>query len=438
MQECGSTHEADAVVFGAGPAGIAAAVTAGREGLSVTLVEVQDSIGGVMASCPGMMLGSGYPCGQSVGGFFEEFVRRLYDHDPPLAERRPCSLANFGDEVVYDPEPAISLLYDLLSEAGVTLVVNHMPHQVVVFDERIDRVRVVTTQGSEDYVGRVYIDCTGNGNVAAKAGVPSQTGDARGLTMGVSLTFFLANVDWARAFADGDDPYYTDYAARGIAQGRLHPSLAQMYLLKGFREGTVFFNTVTVPGVDGTSGASVAAATQTARRRVMELARFCREEMPGFESSYLTCVGPVVGVREMRRLEGLYTLTYADVVGATKFEDGVVACDSPLDEVFRDEQKPFYSHEAALAAGEYYTIPFRTLVPRQIRNLLFAGRARSVDGRAFATGRGIPQCMVMGQSAGIGAALAIADDCSVQEVDRGRLVVRLLELGVNGIGGRPL
>lgn len=210
MQECASTHEADAVVFGAGPAGIAAAVTAGREGLSVALVEVQDSIGGVMASCPGMMLGSGYPCGQSVGGFFEEFVRRLYDHDPPLAERRPCSLANFGDEVVYDPEPAISLLYDLLSEAGVTLVVNHMPHQVVVFDERIDRVRVVTTQGSEDYVGRVYIDCTGNGDVAANAGVPSQTGDARGLTMGVSLTFFLANVDWARAFADGDDPYYTD------------------------------------------------------------------------------------------------------------------------------------------------------------------------------------------------------------------------------------
>ena len=438
VHESDTPHEADVVVFGAGPAGIAAAVTAARESLRVTLVEVQDRIGGVMASCPGMMLGSGYPCGTSVGGFFEEFVGRLYDNDPPLAERRSCGLANFGDEVVYDTEHAISLLYDLLSEAGVRLVVNHMPHKVVVSDGRVDRVEVVTTQGSKDYVARIWIDCTGNGDVAAKAGVPSQTGDAEGLTMGVSLTFFLANVDWARAFTVGDDPYYTDYASRGIAEGRLHSTLAQIYMLRGFREGTVFFNTVTVPGVDGTSGAGVAMATQTARRRVMELARFCREEMPGFENSYLTGVGPAVGVRETRRLEGLYTLTYGDVAGATKYEDGVVACDSPLDEVFRDEQNPLYSHEAALAVGDYYTIPFRTLVPRQVRNLLFAGRMRSVDGRAFASGRGIPQCMVMGQSAGIGAAMAITDACSVQQIDSARLVDKLTALGVNGIGGRPL
>ena len=119
VHESDTPHEADVVVFGAGPAGIAAAVTAARESLRVTLVEVQDRIGGVMASCPGMMLGSGYPCGTSVGGFFEEFVGRLYDNDPPLAERRSCGLANFGDEVVYDTEHAISLLYDLLSEAGV-------------------------------------------------------------------------------------------------------------------------------------------------------------------------------------------------------------------------------------------------------------------------------------------------------------------------------
>jgi hypothetical protein len=106
--------------------------------------------------------------------------------------------------------------------------------------------------------------------------------------------------------------------------------------------------------------------------------------------------------------------------------------------VFRDELTCRYSHEAALAKGEYYTIPFRTLVPKKIRNLLFAGRTRSVDVKAFASGRGMPQCMVMGQSVGVGAAIANADGCSVQEIDTQRVVRELIALGVRGIGGRPL
>ncbi len=433
-----TTHEADVVVFGAGPAGIAAAIAAAREKQKVYLIEVQNVVGGVMSSCPGMMLGSGYPCDKSIGGFFEELVSRLYHHDPPVAERRACSLANFGDEVVYDYEYALSALYEMLAEAGVEVLFNHIPYHTHVMDDSISHVEVVNTQGRDVFISKMYIDCTGNGDVAAKAGVPSRSGDERGLTMGVTLTFFMENVDWDKAFAESSDPYFTRYANMGIAEGRLPKTLPEIYMLKGFRDGTVFFNTVTVTGVDGTQSRSVAQGAQAARRQVMELARFCREEMPGFESSYPTYIGPTVGVRETRRLEGLYTLTFADVAGATRFEDGIVACDSPLDEVFRDESASHYSHEAALPKGEYYTIPFRTLVPRRIKNLLFAGRSRSVDGKAFATGRGMPQCMAMGQSVGVGAALANAGSCSVQEIDTKRVVERLIALGVNGIGDQPL
>ena len=433
-----TTREADVVVFGAGPAGIAAAIAAARDGQRVALIEMQNVIGGVLSSCPGMMLGSGYPCGTSIGGFFEEFVDRLCRHTPPVAERRPSTLANFGDEVFYDHEYAISLLYDMLAESGVMLLLNHVPHRVTTIDDTIAGVEVVASRGAAVLSARIYIDCTGNGDIAVKAGVPSRSGDDRGLTMGASLTFFMANVDCDKAFADTTDPYYTKYAERGIAEGRLHRTLQQIYMVRGFRDGTVFFNTVTVPGVDGTSVDSVARATQTARRRVMELARFCTEEIPGFEKSYPTCIGPTIGVRETRRLEGLYTLALADIAGARKFADGIVACDSPLDEVFRDEETCLYSHEAALALGEYYTIPFRTLLPKRVKNLLFAGRLRSVDGRAYASGRGMPQCMAMGQSVGVGAALANADACSVQEIDTERVVERLVSLGVRGIGGRPL
>ena len=433
-----TTYEADVVVFGAGPAGIAAAIAAAREQQKVYLIELQNVVGGVMSSCPGMMLGSGYPCDKSIGGFFEELVSRLYHHDPPVAERRACSLANFGDEVVYDYEYALSALYDMLAEAGVEVLFNHIPCNTHVADDSISRVEVVHAQGCDDFVSRMYIDCTGNGDVAAAAGVPSQLGDNKGLMMGATLTFFMENVDWDRAFAESSDPYFTRYAEMGIAEGRLPGTLPQIYMLKGFRDGTVFFNTVTVTGVDGTHSRSVARGTQEARRQVMHLARFCREEMPGFEKSHLSYVGPTVGVRETRRLEGLYRLTFADVAAATRFEDGIVACDSPLDEVFRDESTSHYSHEAALPQGEYYTIPFRTLVPQKIKNLLFAGRARSVDAKAFATGRGMPQCMAMGQSVGVGAALANADACRVQDIDTQRLVERLVALGVRGIGHRPL
>jgi len=432
------TRDTEVLVFGAGPAGIAAAVAAAREGLSVRLLEIQNVIGGVMSACPGMMLGSGYPCGTSVGGFFEELVGRLSASSPPAAERRPCSLQNFGDEVVYDHESAITELYAMLAGAGVEVLLNHMPGGVTVADGAIESVDVVTTRGAERLGARVYIDCTGNGDIAAKAGVPSTTGDGRGRTMGATLTFFLENVDWARAFADSTDPYFTSYARKGIADGRLPATIPQIYLLKGLREGSVYFNTVTVTGVDGTDSRSVLEATLKARRQVMALASFCRDEMPGFERSYVTHIGPVVGVRETRRLQGVYRLTREDVALATKFADGVVACDSPLDEVFRDEESCSYSHEAALPSGEHYTIPFRSLVPKSVGNLLFAGRARSVDLIAYATGRGMPQCMIMGQSTGVAAAMAVAAACRVQDIDTATLVSRLVDLGVNGIGGRPL
>ncbi len=428
----------DVLVFGAGPAGIAAAVAAAREGCSVRLVELQNVVGGVISSCPGMMLGSGYPCGVSVGGFFEELVHRLFAHDPPAAERRPCDLANFGDEVVYDYDIMIAELNELLAGAGVELLLNHLPADVAVADGQVRHIDVVSLLGSERFTAGVYLDCTGSGDVAARAGVPSVTGDAGGRTMGATLTFFMENVDWAQAFADHSDPYFARYARRGIAQGRLPETLRQIYMLKGLRQGSVYFNTVTVTGVDGSNARSVNEATMKARRQVLALASFCRDSMPGFEHAYVSRIGPVVGVREGRRLAGLYTLTHDDVARATKFDDGIVACDSPLDEVFRDDAEAVYSHEAALPPGDYYTIPFRSLVPRTVRNLLFAGRARSVDLQAYATGRGMPQCMLMGQAAGVGAAMALRAGCDVQHIDRPALVERLVDLGVNGIGGREL
>jgi hypothetical protein len=149
----------------------------------------------------------------------------------------------------------------------------------------------------------------------------------------------------------------------------------------------------------------------------------------------MTQLGPTVGVRETRRLEGIHRVTGAELAAATKFEDGVVACDNPIDDVMRGDDM---THDAIVGQGNYYTIPFRSLVPRRIENLMFAGRIISADATAFASVRGMPQCMTMGQATGVAASLAIRDDCSVQKVDSSELVAQLQAQGVRGIGGAPL
>ncbi len=219
--------------------------------------------------------------------------------------------------MVYDHEHALSILYDMLTEAGVEVLANHLPCHVEMAGDEIVHVDVATTRGVDRFSAGAYVDCTGNGDIAAAAGVPSQMGDDDGRMMGATLTFFMVGVDWDRAFPQGHDPYFTEYAQRGIAAGRLPRTMPQIYLLKGFRDGTVFFNMVTVTGVDGTDPRSVASGTRVARRYVMRLARFCREEMPGFERSHVADIGPSIGVRETRRLEGLYRLTRADIAAAT-------------------------------------------------------------------------------------------------------------------------
>ncbi len=428
-----NTVSADVLVFGAGPAGIAAACAAGKEGKSVYLVELSNKIGGVMATCPGMMLGGGYPRGKSIGGFFEDFVSRMMSYNPPKAERRVCSLENFGDEIVYDHEYAIYTLYEMLNEANVQLLLNTMPLNLQIQDDEIQAVELVNAQGCSLYKAKMFIDCTGNGDIAVKAGVPCEIGDEKGALQASTMTFYMENVDCDVAFADKEDPYFKKYSAMGIEKGLIDKTLAQMYMLRGFRENSVYFNAVAVCDVDGTKPQTITDGSFIGRKRIIALAEFCQKYIPGFENSYLSLMGPLVGVRESRRLVGSYVLTIEDIRNAKKFEDGVVSCDNPLDIAFRDEDNAEYSHEAALIDG-YYTIPFSCLMADNFKNLMFAGRMMSADLLAFSSIRGMPTCMNLGQSTGIAASMAIDNNTSIQKLNRKEIVKKMQEYGATGLG----
>ncbi|MFZ9041824.1 MAG: FAD-dependent oxidoreductase [Ilumatobacteraceae bacterium] len=425
-----SVVSCDVLVVGGGTAGFGAAVAAGRLGLDVVLVEATSKIGGVMAFCPGMPWGGAYPADRIIGGLIEELTDRLAAMDPPAAEKRPCALANFGPEIVYDHDVATLTMFEMLEEAGVRLRLGATAAVPVMDGPTITAVECFDRRGPFTVRPRVVIDCSGDGDLSARAGVPFTVGDGAGNMMGVTISFFMVGVDDEAAFAESD-PYFTRFAAIGVADGRLHPDLAQLYLMRGFHRGTVFCNSVHVRGVDGTDPEAIARATQEGRRRCAQVAEFLRAEVPGFGTAHMAQVSPTVGVRETRKLEGVYRLTGDDLARGTKFDDAIVCCDNPVDDVMRGSGE--MTHDASVASGDHYTIPFRSLVPRVVTNLMFAGRIVSADPVAFASVRGMPQCMAMGQATGTAAHLAIERGCAVQEVDVARLVEALVRQGVRGL-----
>ncbi|MFV1442096.1 FAD-dependent oxidoreductase [Phaeobacter sp. JH20_30] len=427
--------ETDVLVVGGGTAGFAAALAAARSGMHVRLIEAGPKIGGVMASCPGMPWGGGYPLGHSIGGIFAELTDRLSAMVPPAAEVRPCTLENFGPEVQYDHEAATLLMFDMLDEAGATLHLNTIAGEPEMDGTRISAVSAHDRLGPLRFQPRMVIDCSGDGDLSARAGVPHTLGDGKGNMMAVSLTFHMVGADTDAVFAEGD-PYFRRFAARGIAEGRLHPDLHKLYLMRGFHTGSVFCNTVTIRGVDGTDPDSVTRATQEGRRRCHQVARFLVDAVSGFRDARMWGLGPSVGVRETRRLQAIYRITGDDIARAVKFDDGIAACDNPIDDVMRDSAE--MTHEAAVSQGAYYTIPFRALVPETIENLLFAGRLICADPVAFASVRGMPQCMAMGQATGVAAAMALEGALRVQDVNGAALAGELARQGLAGIADRKL
>ncbi|MGI9388606.1 MAG: FAD-dependent oxidoreductase [Boseongicola sp.] len=425
---------ADVVVVGGGTAGFGASVAAARFGLDVCLLESSSKVGGVMAFCPGMPWGAGYPCDSPVGGLISELADRLYTMNPPAAEKRPCALENFGPEIQYDHDIATMTMFEMLEEAGVRVHLNSTATVPTLDGNRVSGISFFDRHGAHEVSTQIVIDCSGDGDISAKAGVPFTLGDGQGSMMGVTVSFMMIHSDWARIFVD-DDPYFRQFAKKGIAEGRLHPDLHQLYLMKGFYPDTVFCNSVVIRGVDGTSPREVARAAQEGRRRCHQLSEFLRSDVPGFENARMTQLGPTVGVRETRKLEGMHRISGADLARATKFDDGIVACDNPIDDVMRGSEM---THDAIVGKGSYYTIPFRALVPKTVENLMFAGRIVSADAVAFASVRGMPQCMTMGQATGTAAAIAIGERFSVQQIDPAMVVASLQQQGVNGIGGQRL
>ncbi len=440
------------LVIGGGNAGCAAALAAARHGARTLLVERYGFLGGTATAAmvgPWMTFHSGAE--RIVGGIAQEIVERLV-----AMGGSPGHIADASDYVAsitpFDPELHKALLFELMGESGVQLLL-HAYFLDALVEPRTGAVRgarVATVGGLRTYEAAVTIDASADAYLAASAGVEIQQGDARGRVQPASLMFRLSHVDLEQTAAyvrANAGEMRTSLAPHERAAAAL-TAVAGLYELwnRARESGTVdvprelvsFFispypdevsvNMTRVTDIDPLDPDDLTRAEIEARAQVLQLLRFFRRDVPGFANARIAATGTQIGIRESRRIVGVYTLTEGDVLSARAFDDAVARSAYPI-----DIHNPSGAGTTTfrLPTGASYEIPYRCLVPRTVDALLVAGRCISTTHEAHASTRLTPTVMTLGQAAGTAAALCARGGISPRAVDIDVLRAELMRDGVD-------
>lgn len=411
--------KADVVVAGGGPAGMAAAVTAARRGASVVLLENYGFFGGNLTAasvgtiCGLYMKTSAGGFQPVVGGFGAEMADSLRKR---AAGNGPVPFKETA-VFLYVPWAVKRLADDLVtSTAGLTGYLHARVTGVVVEGGRVTHAIVASKSGPVAVAGEVFVDATGDADLAVAAGLPAVLGppDHRQFA---SMQFFIEGADPAHAFAS------IGGLGKAIEEHGAHLSRSSGALIPTMRPGEFLGAMTRVRRADGgaldpTDLSDITFGEIEGRRVAEEAALFVREHVPGFENSFLADTAAQLGIREGRRLVGRTTLRGDDVKSGTHFEDGIAACAWPQEYHTRGRETDYIF----LPPDTYYQIPYKALLPEGIENLAVAGRCVSADHEALASVRVMGPAMALGQAAGTAAQIAVAAcGADLGKVDIGEL-----------------
>ena len=402
----------DVVVVGAGSAGSAAAISAARLGVRTLLVDRLAFMGGTSTAVLDTFYAFYTPGDlprRVVGGLGWEIASRLTEEGRAL--ERPNTYGA-GTGVTYDPE-ALKVTWErLAAEAGVDLLLHTWATGTSLEDGRARAVRLWNKGGERTIVAGVIVDASGDADVCAMAGVPYDDARSSGTAQSLSTLFRLANVDVERASAVPKRDLWEMMREAATSGAYRLPRLDGSWHRTPDR-GVVTIHMTRIPNVDPTDPVQLTAAEVEGRRQVREYLRFLRDRVPGFEAAVLVGTSPSIGIRESRRVQGDYRLTRDDVLGGRRFPDEIALCGAPIE----DHGAGSGTEWRYVGDSGVYGIPFRSLVPETVEDLLVAGRCFSATHDAHASARSMATCMAMGQAAGTAAALAAARGITPRALD---------------------
>jgi len=435
--------DVDVLVCGGGPAGIAAAVAAARGGMRTMLIERHGCLGGVATNClVGIWLGSysrdgAYPV---IGGIFDEIVRRMAaeggaipaSEDVASGTRHLGYAPWHGRTVPFEYECCKRVTEQLVLEAGVRLRYFTSMIEPKVQGSRIEGVFVHSANGVEFIQAKGVVDASGDATVAYRAGCPVVKGRAEdGLMSAPTLIFVVEDVD-SQAFEkycrETGDVRFRRAVAEFEKRQRWPFAFREINCCEMPRRGRFFINTGQIMGIDGTDADDVSRAMTEGRRQASMLMELLRKIVPGFARARMTQTAGMLGVRDTRRIVGRYWVTVEDVVKGTGFEDTVALSGYQWD--MADPKDPSKQRMKGTAiARPYAEIPYRSLLPQKMENLIVAGRSVSCDWDVLGLFRIMPACFAMGQAAGTALAMALNEGKGLAEVDPSGLRRRLIEDG---------
>jgi hypothetical protein len=418
-------RQVDVLVAGGGPAGVAAALAARSQGCTVHVVEAHSCLGGMGTAgmVPAFMQFT-----DGVHFLAEGIGRRILEGLRQRGGSFPADGYGIRAEVLK------RTYEDLLAEAGVGFTYHVQVVDAEVRDGWVEGLVCAGKSGLFAIRARAVVDGTGDGAVAVFAGAPYELGDASGATMPGTLCSLWAGIDWEAVAAGGlgtGNSRIEDAFADGVftLEDRHLPGMWQVGRgLGGGNIGHTF-------GVDGTDEESLTRAYVWGRRSMLEYERYYREYLRGFERMELVASGSLLGVRETRRILGDYVLGVADFTPTSTFPDEIGRYSYPIDiHVARPDKQAWEAFHREfttmrLGSGESYGIPYRTLTPRGLHNLLVAGRCISTDRQMQASVRVMPGCYITGQAAGVAAAMVAQAHVDSRSLDVSALQRRLLALG---------
>jgi len=418
----------DVVVVGGGPAGAVAAIAAARQGAKTLLVERYGYLGGMLTAAgvgPQMTFHAGKV--QVVRGIAEEIICRL--RELGLSPGHMEDFVGYASSVTpFDAEGMKYILETMALEAGVQLLYHTVFTGCTVEKGRITKIRLYAKNGFFDVAGKVFLDCTADADLSTCAGVPSLYGrESDHLAQPMTMNIKVAGVDREKMIAyirenPGDMLATTPFdrlhllprtgmqgaysrIEKAKAAGEFDVDRNMVLCFETNTPGEVILNMSRVIRKSAVDPFDLTEAEVEGRRQARQILAFMRKHIPGFENCRILSTGPHIGIRESRKIQGLYRLTAEDLLENRMFEDAIAMGGYPIDIHSPDGAAMKHRH---LKPGSWYSVPYRSLVTGEIENLIVAGRCISATHEACAAIRVTPIVMAIGQAAGTAAAQSAA------------------------------